>query len=66
MRSGQAVIAIGGKYGTLSEIAYALQDKISVIGLCTWKLATTKSKDESIVISKNASDAVDKAIKSIK
>ena len=64
-KSGQAVIAIGGKYGTLSEIAYALQDKIPVIGLGTWKLATGKSKDESIVIAKDASDAVDKALKSI-
>ena len=65
-KSGQAVIAIGGKYGTLSEIAYALQDKIPVIGLGTWKLATSKSKDESIIIANNASDAVDKAIESIK
>ena len=65
-RSGQAVIAIGGKYGTLSEIAYALQDKIPIIGLGTWKLATGKSKGELIVIAKNASDAVDKAIQSIK
>ncbi len=65
-RSGQAVIAVGGKYGTLSEIAYALQDKIPVIGLGTWKLATSKSKDESIVIANNASDAVDKAIESIR
>lgn len=65
-KSGQAVIAIGGKYGTLSEIAYALQDKIPVIGLGTWKLATIKSKDESIIIANNASDAVDKAIESIK
>jgi len=65
-RSGQAVIAVGGKYGTLSEIAYALQDKIPVIGLGTWKLATSKSKDESIVIANNASDAVGKAIESIR
>ena len=65
-KSGQAVIAVGGKYGTLSEIAYALQDKIPVIGLGTWKIATIKSKDESIIIANNASDAVDKAIESIK
>ena len=65
-KSGQAVIAVGGKYGTLSEIAYALQDKIPVIGLGTWKLATIKSKDESIIIANNASDAVDKAMENIK
>lgn len=64
-RSGQAVIAIGGKYGTLSEIAYALQDKIPVIGLGTWKLATGRAEDGSIITAKDASDAVDKALKSI-
>ena len=64
-KSGRAVIAIGGKYGTLSEIAYALQDKIPVIGLGTWVLATGKSKDESIVIAKDAPDAVDKALEII-
>ena len=66
VRTGQAAIAVGGKYGTLSEIAYALQEKIPVIGLGTWKLATGKSKDESIIIANNASDAVDKAMGSIK
>ena len=38
VRSCQAVIAIGGRYGTLSEIAYAAQFKIPVIGLGTWKV----------------------------
>ena len=32
-KSAQAVIAIGGSYGTLSEIAYALQSDVPVIGL---------------------------------
>jgi uncharacterized protein (TIGR00725 family) len=66
VRTGQAVIAVGGQYGTLSEIAYALQEKIPVIGLGTWKLATAKSEDKSIIIAKNAADAVNKAIYSIK
>jgi uncharacterized protein (TIGR00725 family) len=65
VRTGQAAIAIGGKYGTLSEIAYALQEKIPVIGLGTWKLANGKSKEVSITIANGASDAVDKALKSI-
>ena len=66
VRSGQAAIAVGGKYGTLSEIAYAIQEKIPVIGLGTWKLATVKGEDTSIIIAKNAADAVNKAIDSIK
>jgi uncharacterized protein (TIGR00725 family) len=65
-RSGQAAIAIGGKYGTLSEIAYALQDKIPVIGLGTWKLDTLKPRGKSIIVAEDALDAVNKAFQSIR
>ena len=66
VRMGQAVIAVGGQYGTVSEIAYVLQEKIPAIGLGTWKLATVKAEDKSIIVAKNATDAVNKAIDSIK
>jgi len=36
VKSSQAVIAVGGSYGTLSEISHALQNGIPVIGLNTW------------------------------
>lgn len=36
IRSSEVVIAIDGQFGTLSEIAYALQLGIPVIGLKTW------------------------------
>ncbi|MCS6843042.1 MAG: TIGR00725 family protein [Caldilineales bacterium] len=36
MRTAQAVIAIGGEYGTLSEIAFALKFRRPVVGLHTW------------------------------
>lgn len=35
--SGDAVIAIDGSYGTLSEIAYALIHNIPVVGIDTWE-----------------------------
>lgn len=35
--AGQVVIAIGGSYGTLSEIAFALKRGKMVIGLNTWE-----------------------------
>jgi uncharacterized protein (TIGR00725 family) len=38
VRSGQAVIAIGGGYGTLSEIAFARTFAVPVFGLHTWRL----------------------------
>jgi uncharacterized protein (TIGR00725 family) len=34
--SGDAVIAIDGSYGTLSEIAYALINDVPVVGIDTW------------------------------
>lgn len=63
--SGQAVIAIDGEYGTLSEIAHALRNNIPVIGLDTWMLAKPDEPDNSIIIARDAKDAVDKAISAI-
>jgi len=62
VKSAQAVIAIGGRYGTLSEIAYALKSNIPVIGLNTWSLLRNGREDDSIIEVKNATEAVDKAI----
>jgi uncharacterized protein (TIGR00725 family) len=39
VRTAQALIAVGGEYGTLSEIAFALKLGKPVIGLQTWQLA---------------------------
>ena len=38
VRSAEAVIAIGGNHGTLSEIAIALKAGIPVFGLKTWEI----------------------------
>ena len=62
VKSAQAVIAIGGGYGTLSEIAYALKSGIPVIGLNTWSLSRNGREDDSIIRVQSANDAVDKAI----
>ncbi|MCK9591024.1 MAG: TIGR00725 family protein [Methanoregula sp.] len=37
-QSSEAVIAIGGSYGTLSEIAIALKTKRTVFGIKTWEI----------------------------
>ncbi len=63
--SGQAVIAICGEYGTLSEIAYALRYKIPVVGLNTWSLSKRGQLDSPIIIAQSAKDAVDKALAAI-
>ena len=38
--SCDAIIAIGGSFGTLSEIAFALRLKIPIIGLKTWDVSS--------------------------
>ncbi len=65
VKSAEAVIAIGGGYGTLSEIGHALRNGIPVIGLNTWSLSRDGQPDDSIVLAKNPADAVDKALKAI-
>jgi uncharacterized protein (TIGR00725 family) len=66
VKSSQAVIAVDGSYGTLTEIGYALQAGIPIIGLGTWSLAIEGKADKNIIPAKNAKDAVDKAMKLIK
>ena len=39
VRAADAVIAVGGEYGTLSEIGFALKIGRPVVGLGTWELA---------------------------
>lgn len=55
-RSADAVIAVGGNYGTLSEIAYGLAWHKPVVGLKTWKIP-------GIIHVKTPKEAVDKVFK---
>jgi uncharacterized protein (TIGR00725 family) len=38
VRAADSLIAIGGAYGTLSEVALALKTDVPVVGLGTWEL----------------------------
>ena len=62
VKSGQAVIAIDGAFGTLSEIGHALGDGIPVIALNTWTITKAGSEDKTMIIAKDPKDAVNKAI----
>ncbi|MFB0559163.1 MAG: TIGR00725 family protein [Dehalococcoidales bacterium] len=62
VKSARAVIAIGGSYGTLSEISHALQSNIPVIGLNTWSLSRNGQPDNSIIPAQNPTEAVNKAL----
>ena len=59
---GEAVIAVGGKLGTLAEIALALKRGIPVVGLFTWKLDPDRLIDTLVPAAKTAVEAVDLAI----
>jgi uncharacterized protein (TIGR00725 family) len=52
-RTADAVIAIGGEYGTLSEIAFSLQMGKPVVGIKTWDI-------KGVIPATDAKDAVDK------
>lgn len=45
--SSDAVIAIGGSFGTLSEIAFALRLEVPIIGINTWDVSTEINKAET-------------------
>jgi uncharacterized protein (TIGR00725 family) len=45
VRSVDAVIAIGGAYGTLSEVALALKTGVPVVGLGTWEIDGVERAD---------------------
>jgi uncharacterized protein (TIGR00725 family) len=66
VNSAQAVIAIGGKYGTLAEIAYALRSNIPVVGLNTWALSKKGRPVKSIIAAQTPKEAVEKALAAIK
>ncbi len=65
VKSASAVIAIGGGYGTLSEIAHALKNRISVIGLNTWSLSRHGGSDDSIIRVGSADEAVQRAMNGV-
>jgi uncharacterized protein (TIGR00725 family) len=65
VKSAGAVIAIGGGYGTLSEIGHALRNGTPVVGLNTWLLSRNGRPDNSIVQAQDPADAVKKALNMI-
>ncbi|MDH7487664.1 MAG: TIGR00725 family protein [Anaerolineae bacterium] len=58
VRSADAVIAVGGGYGTLSEIAFALKWGRRVVGLDTWELAREGVPDRGILRAETPEEAV--------
>lgn len=65
VKAGLAVVAVGGAYGTLSEIGHALGEGQPVIGLRTWELRRgggDGAPDDGVIRATDPDDAADKAI----
>jgi uncharacterized protein (TIGR00725 family) len=60
--SGDAVIALGGEWGTLSEIAFARRLERPVIALRSWPLRNRAGSDLGIVEADTAETAVEAAL----
>jgi uncharacterized protein (TIGR00725 family) len=58
-RTCDCAIAVNGRFGTLSEIAYCLMYDIPVIGIDTWQI------DAPIAVAETAQQAVDLAFKAV-
>ena len=61
-RSADAVIAVEGSYGTLSEMALALAYHKPVISLASWTFAREGHEPPPIIQATDARDAVEKAM----
>ena len=66
VKSGEVVIAVGGYYGTLSEIAFALGYNIPVVGLNTWTFSRHGKVDKGIMYANTPEEAVETAMKIIR
>ena len=60
--SGEAVIAIGGEWGTLSEIAFARRLGKPVVAIQSWTLSNRTGTDVGIVEVDTAEEAVKAAL----
>lgn len=64
VRAADAVVAVGGEYGTLSEIGFALKIGRPVVGLLTWSLTRGDGqRDGGIVAVDTPADAAASALR---
>lgn len=61
-KSAHVLIAIGGAYGTLTEIAFAFHDGRPVIGLGTWHATTPDGRPWPLIPAATPEEAVELAV----
>ncbi|MFW6103990.1 MAG: TIGR00725 family protein, partial [Bacteroidota bacterium] len=57
-RTADALIAVGGEFGTLSEIALALKMGKPVVGLKSWSIKSPRDLNSSIIQASTPLEAV--------
>ena len=62
VKTGLSVIAVGGAYGTLSEIGHALSDGKPIFALNSWEISKSGIQDPLLTHCKNETEAVEKAL----
>ena len=63
VRASDVLIAVGGEFGTLSEIALALKTGVPVVGLGTWRLGEiARGTPEPIERAGSSAQAVERAL----
>ena len=62
VRSVDVVIAVGGEFGTLSEVAFALKTGKPVVGVGTWSLMKDDRVVDAFERADSGADAVRKAL----
>ena len=65
VRTVDAIIAVGGEYGTLSEIALARRVGVPVVGLATWTLTRLDGTPDDLVRASSVEEAVQLAVAAI-
>jgi uncharacterized protein (TIGR00725 family) len=62
VRTVDAVVAVAGEFGTLSEIALALRAGKPVVGLGTWELVRDGQPVEVVVTAASPAEAAERAV----
>ncbi len=62
-RTADAVIAVGGEYGTLSEIALAMKMGKPVVTLNSWKIEAPRPLKEEVIRAAHPAEAVNLALR---
>ncbi len=63
VRASDALVAVGGEFGTLSEIALALKTNVPVVGIDVWELRKGGKEVRAVTRAGSASEAVDEALR---